>query len=398
MIKVSTRHNLIYVVLTIASTNIRRIVKTIIGSVYGLSNSIFYTVIMFIGEMFTGIIVNQYHKIVLPERKKIMDPSASIVVKRIDSLQKVKDSKLKIYSLFIMLGFLDFFEFTVSVFYISKFPGVSGSLESRVYGIVILFSALLHYFVLKFRILKHQLFSLLIIGICLITVIVAEIIIEKDNIFLSTSDYILLIFLLLLEEFSISLILAGEQYLMEFDSLTPHELLIYEGFFGLIVSFIGLINENPLEKLQNAYNSVNTGLFVLFIFLLILYVILSGLFNIYRLHTNKLYSPMAVTLSNYCINPFFMIYDYVSGGDFIIKGEKNTAYFLVNFITSIIIAITGFVFNDFLVVFCCGLERDTYEQISRRSQSVESINLNELKNIIPEDEDDDKAKVYNVYV
>ena len=31
---------------------------------------------------------------------------------------------------------------------------------------------------------------------------------------------------------------------------------------------------------------------------------------------------MAVTLSNYCLNPLFMIYDFASGDDYIIKEEK----------------------------------------------------------------------------
>ena len=38
-----------------------------------------------------------------------------------------------------------------------------------------------------------------------------------------------------------------------------------------------------------------------------------------------------------------------------------------NLILSFIISITGFVFNEFIVLIWCGLERDTYQEISRRS-------------------------------
>ena len=73
-----------------------------------------------------------------------------------------------------MLGFLDFFEFTISVFYIfAKFLDISRSLDSRLCGIVIYFSAIFHFYILRFKILKHQLFSLLIIGVCLILVIIS---------------------------------------------------------------------------------------------------------------------------------------------------------------------------------------------------------------------------------
>ena len=248
--------------------------------------------------------------------------------------------------------------------------------------------------------LRHQLFSLLIIGVCLILVIISEIVIKIDDVLLSAGDFIILVFLFLLELFSIALILAGEQYLMEFDSLAPHELLIYEGLFGLIFSFIGFVNDTPIEKLQKVYNDSSYVSFSLFIFLCFLYVILSGIFNIYRLHVNKLYSPMAVTLSNYCLNPLFMIYDFASGGDYIVKGEKSVLYFIINFILSTIIAFCGGIFNDLLVLNCCGLEYETYEKISERSSVSESIKLTEL-NTFPKDdeiENADKIDTYKIYV
>ena len=93
-----------------------------------------------------------------------------------------------------MLGFLDFFEFTISVFYIAKFHDISGSLDSRLCGIVIYFSAIFHYYVLRFKILRHQLFSLLIIGVCLILVIISEIVIKIYDALLSAGDFILLVF------------------------------------------------------------------------------------------------------------------------------------------------------------------------------------------------------------
>ena len=36
-------------------------------------------------------------------------------------------------------------------------------------------------------------------------------------------------------------------------------------------------------------------------------------------------------------------------------------------ITSLIISFCGLVYNEFLILFCCGLERDTHDQVSFRS-------------------------------
>ena len=76
---------------------------------------------------------------------------------------------------------------------------------------------------------------------------------------------------------------------------------------------------------------------------------------------------MTVNLSNYFLNPIIMIYNYIFGSDFIIRGNKNLFYFLINLILSFIISITGLVCNEFIVLFFCGLEHNTYEQITKRS-------------------------------
>ena len=95
-----------------------------------------------------------------------------------------------------------------------------------------------------------------------------------------------------------------------------------------------------------------------------------------------------------------MIYDFSSGGDYIVKGEKSVLYFIINFILSTIIAFCGGIFNDLLVLNCCGLEYETYEKISERSSVSESIKLTEL-NIFPKDdeiENADKIDTYKIYV
>ena len=398
MIKVSTRHNLLYIILAIIIYNIRRINKMLFGPLFSLGNSLFFTVLMFIGEISTGFLIGQYQKMIFSKSKKnILSDALSK-----DNRKKIfiKDSNKKINYIIFLAAFFDFFEFSISVYYISKFSDISGSLELRLYGVTIIFSSIIHFFILKLKIFRHQLFSLIIIGICLIIIIISEIIITKDDVSLSTGNITLLIFLLFAEMVSNSLLMASEQYLLENDSITPHDLLLKEGIFGLIISFIGLINDNPFEKLIMAYNNSTKGLFALFIFLCFIYIVLSGIYNIYKIHVVSLYSPMTVSLIIIFLNPLFMIYDYFTGGDYIVKGKKNTFYFILNLVLSIITVISGCIFNDFLVVNYCGLGFYTYKEISERSEKSESERITELiPNLNDEERDSNNGTVtYNIYV
>ena len=74
-----------------------------------------------------------------------------------------------------------------------------------------------------------------------------------------------------------------------------------------------------------------------------------------------------------------MIYYFCSDNDFITNGNKNYAYFFINLIISLILSFFGFVFNEFIILFCCELEIDTHSQIVTRSIKEEEIlNLSEI--------------------
>ena len=369
MLKVSPRRNLIYVFLLILCYNLRKITLMLVGSIFGFTNSIIFSTLMFLGEFLTGLIIKQYQKKFIT-KNKFLNPVLTLVKKK---MEKDKlDSNLKIYSIYFLLAYADFIEFTISVLYVPKFQGISGSLETRLCGLVIIFTSIMYYYILKYPLLRHQIFSLIVIGICLVIIIMSETFFQRDNIYMSTSNYLFYVFLISLELFFLSVLDSGDKYLMEFNSIEPCQILLYEGFIGTIFSFIGFIEDKPISKIKNIYDKFSAGYFALFIFLLFLYLVLSGFKNIYRLHTNKSYSPMAQTLANYALNPLFMIYDAISRKDFIIKGEVNYFYFFINLVLSIIISFTGFVLNEFIVLFCCGLEYNTYRQISERAKTLDS--------------------------
>ena len=107
--------------------------------------------------------------------------------------------------------------------------------------------------------------------------------------------------------------------------------------------------------------------------------------NVFRVLTTKIYSPMTTTFMDYILNPIFLIYYNVSGEDFISSGEKNLAYFILNLIISFILSFIGCVYNDFIILFFCGLERDTHREITIRSKTeyahADQIELNDTDSI-----------------
>ena len=109
------------------------------------------------------------------------------------------------------------------------------------------------------------------------------------------------------------------------------------------------------------YKKYSTWNLVLFTFLLVLYLILCGGRNVFRVITTKLYSPMARSLTDYFINPLYLIYYFAMGKDFLNEGERDIIYFIVNLITSIIISFCGCIYNEFIVLYFCGLETNTHK-------------------------------------
>ena len=91
---------------------------------------------------------------------------------------------------------------------------------------------------------------------------------------------------------------------------------------------------------------------------------------------------MAKSIAIYILNPILLIYSYFYENDFQIEGKSNIIYLIVNIILSIIIGFFGFVYNEFLVLFCCGLEFETHLVISKRSQFQFENAVQELKSII----------------
>ena len=402
MIKLTKRRNIIYIVQLVIWSNLRLIVKILLSKLYGFSKSPIFTFLMFFGEFSAGSIVYKYQSKYLRKKENV----GLFAITRNNrhfflDIYQHKKNKFKIFILLFFAAFLDYIEFAISSFYINKFIFISDSLDNRCYSFLVICNAFAYTYFLKFNIFKHQIFSLIIILVCFIITIASEIVFQNINEIFTYGEFITSLCLIILEYFYLSMMDTIDKYLLEFESVDPFLIIIIEGFIGSIIGIIFCIAENPLPELKYIYDSSSTASFILFIILLFLYYIFGALRNSFRIMINKLYSPMVLTLSDYFLNPIYIIYNYIDG-DFKSKNGQNIFYFVLNLILSILTVLSTFIFNEFIVLFCFGFERNTHDQITKRSidEKIEmklyDDNDEEPDNEIKEEEIESKSGTYKI--
>ena len=380
-IHISIRRNLFYLLNLVIHYYLRKADLIIINTEYKFNDSLIFTLLMLLGEFLGGLSIFLYQTFFF-KKVKIKKKKGFLIFKQNEKMKR-SDSIFKIALLIFFSASFDFIEFVIATFYIPKFSIVSPTAEYRFGGIIIIIGALICHFNLRIKILKHQFYSLIIMGICLIIIILLEIIYRGKGV--SFGDFcfahMLVIGYLIFVPFTDII----EKYLLEFNYVNPYLILMSEAIFGFILISIYSSSDELFKDIKILYKEKTTGEFLLLIFLLFLYFAFSAGVNIYKILVNGLYSPMAKTLAVYILNPFLYIYYFIIENDFISDGERDYFYFIINIIIAVIISFFGFVFNEFIVLSFCGLDYETHFSISNRGLNLEKIE--DLKLII-DDEDE----------
>ena len=351
MIKIGIRKNLFYPMMIIIFTFSRSIVEISIEQIYNFDNQIILTLLMFISEFLSGAIFYNYQKKFLMEKNSALIERKSIKSRSTNFTLDTHKSKYKKYILVLACAIFDFSQFALITYFFPKFKSVSESLNIRLKGILIFCSAFFCYFLLKLPILKHQKFSLIIIFINFIIVVFLELPLYQNKKYLNF--FIILLLNILRYTFS-SILEVTEKYLFEYESLNPLFVVMIEGIFGIILTSIFLLFVDDPFYIFKENNGNKKKLFGLIIFLF-LYFIMSGGRNIYRLLTNKIYSPMVKSLTDYSIVPLLIIIYYFIKKDFQVNIAESISIpiFIINLILSFIIVFFCCVYNELFVLYCC---------------------------------------------
>ena len=365
MIKISTRKNILYLLLLFAYYYLRKIDGIIISKVLDFHSSFIFTFLMAFGELFGGLAIYLYQKFLFINNKS---SSKRFLIKIIVKKKKMNraDGWIKIIILIFFASFFDFYESIILNYIIQGLAEISPTIDQRLCFIITISSSLICTYALRLKIGRHQVFSLIGMGISSGIVIILEIIFKIKGKVLSklVIAYLLVICHLVFVTFTDVI----EKYLIEYDFIDAFILLASEGAFEIVLCSIYSCVENPFKDIKNYHNNEkNKKYFPLLIFLLVLYFAFSAGLNVYRILCNVLYSPMAKSLPAYFLNPIFITYYFIFENDFTVGKKRNYIYFIINVIISIFIDLFAFIYNEFFILYCFDLEKETHFGISERS-------------------------------
>ena len=337
---------------------------------------------MFLGEIAGGIIFYIYLKRCAAKKKWnvliINIINSSVSAKKVPIKKGADNIIIKIFLIF-MTGFFDFFEFILSTYYINKIHKMSTTLQTRFGVVLIVVSSLLSRCLLKIQMFKHHIFSLIFLGVGILLLILSEYLFQVYDLILTVNNLTIGIIFSILSHMSIAFNNTIEKYSIDTNFMNPFLLLTFQGIIGLIFTIISALYENPIPTIKNLYDNNSSGMFTLFVLLILLYTIIGALKNIYRMNTILLFTPMNKHLADIIINPLYIIYYFSIGEDFMKDDRRDYFYFFINLLLLIIFDIFGLIFNEFIVLFCGGLDFNTYKSISLRSDAFsEMIDLTRI--------------------
>ena len=145
---------------------------------------------------------------------------------------------------------------------------------------------------------------------------------------------------------------------------------MFEGILDFLYTLIFTFSKNNIntEQIEKLIESNNRGEICKLIFLLLGILLSSIIANVYKIYCNVIYSPMIKSLSEYILIPFMNFFSFFNKIDF----YNSVVYFIICEIIGIFINFLGCVFNEFIILFCFGLEHDTKFGISLRAESFEN--------------------------
>ena len=403
MIKIGIRQNLIYPTAFAFSSALRdieyiimkKMKENILKKNFIYFENLFLSLIIFISEFISGLIFYKYHINFLKRRKIETDSTIMGIklVKRRNVKISIPDSNLVIYIYIFLISLLDYsdFFFKINIFpnyYNTSNISISSTLYIRLRVVLTFFSSFFSYFLLKIPIHKHQKCSLILLGFCFLYFLITEFsfsFLKHNSI---DPKFTFIIVMTILSQLLFSFIDIIEKYLLEYNFVNPFQMLMIEGIFGAILVIISFfIWTNPIYEIKQLYCIYKDNLLIIFILILflIIYLVLSGIKNIYRVVTNKIYNPTTKNLFDVLFSPLLLIIYFYYENDYQIMEHNHhrTIIFICNLFISFLIVFSCCVYNELFVLFCCGLEYNTHREISKRAE----LNAN-LKELNPADDDD----------
>ena len=368
------RNNLYYPFMLILFIFFRKIDEKLMSDYDYKSGNFIIPLLIFISQFFAGIvhIIKEIYNRKKSSKNNRSYSGVELIQNNTDFIQP--DNLIKIY---LLIVFASYFNYVGSLV---RKKHTDFQLENRTRGFQIIFCAILCHFTIRTKHYKHQFFSLIIIFIIIIIISIIDLIFIKDKFGLLIS-YGYGIF----SCFSRAFLDTIEKYLFEFDYLNPYKVLMLEGLIGCLFILLLFFFESTYDDINSLKENGNK---IALTILLIIHFLLTYFKNIYRVLTIETYSPMTRALTESIVDPIEIISQL-----FIYKEElkinSRVLYYILILVFLFIISFLSMVYNDFIILYCWGLEYNTHLEINKRSISYGNLN----SGLMDDDDDNDNDLV-----
>ena len=383
MIRIGLRRNLRYPLLFILFTLLRRGIKFIMERFCLEKRNVSFLMVLFMifFELILGIIYS-CKDIDLKKEEKAESTITEVKIIQYKKELKRPDGLCKIVILNFFSGYFEIIGFLSRRFITILDPNKKeyDEFNARYRSIEICASSLLCFFTLKMKILRHHYFSLIIIILSLFIVFVIELV--QTN---YSKEFLIDILIIYCTSISRAFLDTTEKYLFDIDFVPIFTLIRFQSSINLILMSLLYFFPKPQKEIKDLIDFAKEPSWkpIFAIFLLMIYALLTGYKNIYRRYTVKEYSPMSRSLAESVIDPFLIIFGFITDEN----NENNISipYILGITILSVIMVFSSCVYNEVFVLYFCGLEHETHLEITKRARFVEL----EQRETILEKEDED---------
>ena len=298
-----------------------------------------------------------------------------------DNNKDEKKRKKRIIKLLFIVSFFDFLSIYSNVTFSVIIKSTNYSIKKAQMNSYVLFNIiakyLLNILILHTQVYKHHYLSLSINLLFLIGLVIYDIInIERSN------QY----FYLLMKIISVSLYSFEDAFakiLLTFNSISPYNLLLYRGILvnilALLYSIVFIFVEIPDEKGKKSclfsrfWKVYENKLNILFYLILALFEYLENL-NIFFIidKFSLIHFAVASIIEYFGLLILAMIYK-----------ESGVAEFLIKFLIYFILIVTALIYNEFIILNFCGLEK--YTKLFLQKEAKKEVN----QSFIDKNEDND---------
>ena len=378
MIKIRLRRNLLYVLAVYIFSYLRKIIVLLIKNIYGFTVPYVFLYMMNLGQIIGGSTIYIYQIKTWNKKEEVKYFGIELIYN-----QKHIEPQDKLFKRLLLIFFASYFdiiEFIIADFLVPNISKISPTIDSRLGCISTISSSLICTYALRFKIGKHHKFSLIVLSSCIILTIILELAFMDDN--MNIGRFILAHLLVAIYLVNVTFTDCIEIYMADYNYLNPFVIIMIEGIFEISMSSFYSIGKDPFKEMKKQYEKNEPGKFVLLIFFLFLYLLFSAGLNAYKVYCNVIFTPMARSLMDFFLNPFFNIYYFIKENDF----QNNYFYFFICEIICLIVDFFSCVYNEYIILFCLGMEYDTKDEITERATKNE---MKSTEYILNGDDDND---------